>query len=201
MDQASTDANATDNSTSGTREVGQREHNKDDESRDCKVPKVEEVLVIVTSPVSSPQNPFRTNPHGIKRRLSITERTSSRQVHKIHKTGVEKSPAVEITVTKGSPLGGDYRLDKDVDEGGALIGSWLKGFAHVKCIGALGLLRMALLVFQADNLILGCEASDGKFYIFSEAGNVHEATNKINRWRVGEKATEFDADHGIIVNF
>jgi hypothetical protein len=54
MDQASTDAHATDNSTSGTREVRPREDNKDDESLDCKVPNVEEVLVIVTGPALVP---------------------------------------------------------------------------------------------------------------------------------------------------
>jgi hypothetical protein len=40
----------------------------------------------------------------------------------------------------------------------------------VKCIGASDLLGMALLVFQADNLILGCEESDGKFYDFHKGG-------------------------------
>jgi len=82
-----------------------------------------------------------------------------------------------------------------------MIGSWLNGFEEVKCIGALGLLGMALFVFEADDMILGYEETDGRFFVFSQSGNIQEARQKITGWRFGEKVPEFNADDGIIVEF
>jgi len=53
-----------------------------------------------------------------------------------------------------------------------MIGSWLNGFEEVKCIGALGLLGMALFVFEGDDMILGCEETDGRLFVFSQSGNI-----------------------------
>jgi hypothetical protein len=48
------------------------------------------------------------------------------------------------------------------------------------------------IVLEADDMILGYEETEGRFYVFSQTGNIQEARQKMRSWRVGEKVLEFD---------
>jgi hypothetical protein len=188
-------------------------------------------VIVSRLPIPPPHNELPSNPHGIKRRLIIMEQSGRLAYEELRKRRkvdldqeynqralmIELSDSApsnrskkhpprnhlhpERTVKEDLPLGKEYRLDKAVCERGAVIGSWLNGFEDVKCIGALGLLGMALFVFEADDMILPDEETEGRFSVFSQTGNIHEARQKIASWRVGEKVPEFDADDGIILEF
>jgi hypothetical protein len=199
---------------------------EEDETHDHILTKIQEALVVVSRPIPPPHDELPSHPHGIKRRL-IMEQRGNLAYEKFDKEGklkynqralkielFDSAPSdrsqkhtprnhlhPEKTVKKDLSLGEEYRLDKAVCERGAVIGSWLNGIEDVECIGALGLLGMALFVFEVDDMILGHEETEGRFYVFSQTGNVQEAGQKIRSWRVGEKVPEFDADDGIILEF